>query len=104
LSSVYSCAHVAILSRAHEFFGIRSVEEKMKYAVNSVSSMDKANIKKGFFPVFAGDYQKVYMKSSNIRIEKFSGRNEMMLPEGVRNALALELGNSVRLEIKKVRK
>jgi len=75
------------------------------YAVNSVSSMNKANIKKRFFPVFAGKNQKVYMKNSNIRIEKCSGINErMMIPKGVRNALAVELGNSVRLDIKKVRK
>jgi len=44
------------------------------------------------------------MKSSNIRIEKCFGRNEMMVPEGVRNALAVELGNSVRLEAKRVKK
>jgi hypothetical protein len=73
------------------------------HAVDSVYSMDKANIKKRFFHIFAGDYQKLLYKNSIIRIQKCSRRNErMIIPKGVRDALEVELGNSVRCEIRKV--
>ena len=62
MNNVYSCAYVAILFRVHEFFGMRSVEEKMMHAVNSVYSMDKADIKKRFFHIFAGNHQKLLYK------------------------------------------
>ena len=104
MNNVYSCAYVVILFRVHEFFGRRSVEEKLVHDVNSVYSMDKADIRKRFFPIFAGDHQKLLYKNSIIRIEKCSGRNgRMIIPEGVRDALGVELGNSVRCEIGKVK-
>lgn len=104
MNNVYSCAYVAILFRVHEFFGMRSVEEKLMHAVDSVYSMDKADIRKRFFHVFAGDHQKLLYKNSIIRIQNCSGRNErMMIPEGVRDALEVELANSVRCEIRKVK-
>jgi len=88
----------------HEFFGMRSVEEKMMHAVNSVYSMDKADIKKRFFSHFCWESPKVVYKNSIIRIQKCSGRNgRMMVPKGVRDALGVELGNSVRCEIRKVK-
>ena len=74
------------------------------HAVDSVYSMDKADIRKRFFHVFAGDHQKLLYKNSIIRIQNCSGRNErMMIPEGVRDALEVELANSVRCEIRKVK-
>jgi hypothetical protein len=104
MNNVYSCAYVAVLFRVHEFFGMRSIEEKLMHAVNSVYSMDKANIRKRFFHIFAGESPKVVYKNSIIRIQKCSGRNErMIIPKGVRDALEVELGNSVRCEIRKVK-
>lgn len=104
MNNVYSCAYVAILFRVHEFFGMRSVEEKLMHAVDSVYSIDKADIKKRFFHIFAGDHQKLLYKNSIIRIQKCSGRNgRMIIPEGVRDALEVELANSVRCEIGKVK-
>lgn len=74
------------------------------HAVDLVSHTDKANIKKRFFHIFAGDYQKLYIKNSIILIEKCSRRyGRMMVPKGVRDALEVELGNSVRCEIRKVK-
>jgi hypothetical protein len=52
----------------------------------------------------AGNNQKLYIKNSNIRIEECSRRNgRMIVPKGVRDALEVELGNSVRCEIRKVK-
>ena len=46
----------------------------------------------------------MYIKNSIILIEKCSRRNErMIIPKGVRDALGVELGNSVRCEIRKVK-
>ncbi len=110
MNNIYSCAHVAVLSWAYEFFGMRSIEERMMRAADSVSSMDEAKIKKRFFPIFGGNHQKLYIKNSNIRIEKCSRRNgRMLVPKGacacmLRDALGVDLGNSVRCEIGKVKK
>jgi hypothetical protein len=110
MNNICSCAHVAVLSCAYEFFRMRSIEERMMRVAESVSSMDKAKVKKRFFPIFGGDYQKLYIKNSNIRIEKCSRRNgRMIVPKGAcacmhRDALGVDLGNSVRCKIGKIKK
>ena len=110
MNNIYSCTHVAVLSCAYEFFRMRSVEEKLMRAADSVSSMDKAKIKKRFFPFSVATTKNCYIKNSNIRIEKCSRRKgRMIIPKGScacmhRDALGVDLGNSVRCEIGKVKK
>jgi hypothetical protein len=50
-------------------------------------------------------YEKWYIKNSNTLIEKGSGGNEdLVIPEGVRDALSVELGDSFVCEIVKVKR
>jgi len=76
MNNVYSSAYVALLFRVHEFFGMRSVQEKLMHAVNSVYSMDKANIKKRFFHIFAEDHQKLYIKTPSFVYRSVLGEME----------------------------
>ena len=81
-----------------------SIIEKLMRTVNSVFSMIRQKSKNDFFHIFAGNHHKLYIKNSIILIEKCSRRNErMMIPKGVRDALGVELGNSVRCEVRKVK-
>jgi len=88
---------------------MRSIEERMMRAVDSVSSMDKAKIKKRFFPFSEATTKNCYIKNSNIRIEKCSMRKgRIVIPKGAcafmhSDALGVDLGNSVRCEIGKVK-
>ena len=76
MNNIYSCIHFAVLSCAYEFFRMRSVEEKLMRAVDSVSSMDKANIKKRFFPIFGGNHQKLYIKTPSFVYRSVLGEME----------------------------
>jgi len=77
----------------------------MIHAADLVSSWIRQTAENGFFPFSAATTKNCYIKNSNIRIEKCSMRKgRMIIPKGFRDALGVDLGNSVRCKIRKVKK
>ena len=46
MNNVYSCAHVAVLFRAHGFFRMRSVEEELMHACVELGDSVRCEIEK----------------------------------------------------------